>query len=175
MSSLTETENKNNNIQTNNQKRTKTKHKSKPQKKLNNTHTEKKYSKSFTTMISRPDTALTDFTSKLKGYLLHKCNVLLQRITCWMRVSGIFFRVSALYRVGGGRTARKFRKRCTVLRGNREITENMNIAVLSQGLLSRIVAMKSGQVREGKSNTAGLPFLPRRKESTAIARKIAHQ
>ena len=86
-----------------------------------------------------------------------------------------FFRVSTLYRVGGGRTARKFRKRCTVLRGNREITENMNIAVLSQGLLSRIVAMKSGQVREGKSNTAGSPFLPRRKESTAIAWSIAHQ
>ena len=125
MSSLTETENKNNNIQTNNQKRTKTKHKSKPQKKLNNTHTEKKYSKSFTTMISRPDTALTDFTSNLKGYLLHKCNVLLQRITCWTRVSGIFFRVSALYRVGGGWTATKFRKRCTVLRGNREITEKI--------------------------------------------------
>ena len=72
MSSLTETENKNTNIQTNNQKRTKTKHKSKPQKKLNNTHTEKKYSKSFITMISRPDTALTDFVSNLKGYLLQQ-------------------------------------------------------------------------------------------------------
>ena len=34
-----------------------------------------------------------------------------------------FFRVSTLYRVGGGRTARKFRKWCTVLRGNREMTE----------------------------------------------------
>ena len=34
-----------------------------------------------------------------------------------------FFRVSTLYRVGGGRTARKFRKCCTVLRGNREMTE----------------------------------------------------
>ena len=34
-----------------------------------------------------------------------------------------FFRVSTLYRVGGGRTARKFRKGCTVLRGNREVTE----------------------------------------------------
>ena len=33
---------------------------------------------------------------------------------CWMYVSRIFFRVSTLYRVGGGRTARKFRKRCTV-------------------------------------------------------------
>ena len=34
-----------------------------------------------------------------------------------------FFRDSTLYRVGGGRTARKFRKRCTVLRGKREMTE----------------------------------------------------
>ena len=34
-----------------------------------------------------------------------------------------FFRVSTLYRVEGGRTARKFRKGCTVLRGNREMTE----------------------------------------------------
>ena len=34
-----------------------------------------------------------------------------------------FFRVSILYRVGGGRTARNFRKGCTVLRGNREMTE----------------------------------------------------
>ena len=35
------------------------------------------------------------------------------------------FRVSSstLYRVGGGRTARKFRKWCTVLRGNRQMTE----------------------------------------------------
>ena len=107
ISTLTETENKNNNIQITKQsrkqktKQNKTKtnqnHKKKTAK-----HTQKKYSKSFTTMKSRPDTALTDFTSKLKGYLLHKCNVLLQRITCWMRVSGIFFRVSALYRVGGG-------------------------------------------------------------------------
>ena len=59
---------------------------------------------------------------------------------CWTRASRIFFRVSTLYRVGGGRTARKFRKECTVLTGNREMTENMNITVLSQGLLSRIVA-----------------------------------
>ena len=34
-----------------------------------------------------------------------------------------FFRVSTLYRVGGGRSARKFRKWCTVLRGNGEMTE----------------------------------------------------
>ena len=34
-----------------------------------------------------------------------------------------FFRVSILYRVGGGRTVRNFRKECTVLRGNPEMTE----------------------------------------------------
>ena len=116
MSSLTETENRNNNIQTNKQpNKTKQKANQNHKKTLKNTHTHThthtKYSKSFTTMISRPETALTDFTSNLKGYLLHKCNVLLQKITCWTRVSRIFFRVSTLYRVGGGRTARKFRKR----------------------------------------------------------------
>ena len=50
-----------------------------------------------------------------------------------------FFWVSTLYRVGGGRTAREFQKGYTVLRRKREMTENMNIAVMSQGLLSRIV------------------------------------
>ena len=108
MSSLTETENKNNNMQTNNQKRTKTKHKSKPQKKLNNTDREKKYSKSFTTMISRPDTALTDFVSNLKGYLLHKCNVLLQRITCWTPVSRIFSEFQLCIGWGEGELQRNF-------------------------------------------------------------------
>ena len=34
-----------------------------------------------------------------------------------------FFRVSTLYRVRGGRTARKFRKGCTALRGKLEMTE----------------------------------------------------
>ena len=34
-----------------------------------------------------------------------------------------FFRVSTLYRVRGGRTARKVRTGCTVLGGNREMTE----------------------------------------------------
>ena len=34
-----------------------------------------------------------------------------------------FFRVSTLYRVGGGKTARKFRKGYAVLRGNWEMTE----------------------------------------------------
>ena len=77
MSSLTETENKNSNIQTTKQKQNKTKNKSKPQK---NSETPKENGKSFTTMISRPDTALTDFTSNLKGYLSHKCNVPLQKL-----------------------------------------------------------------------------------------------
>ena len=35
----------------------------------------------------------------------------------------IFFRVSTLYRLGEARTARKSRKGCTILRGNREMTE----------------------------------------------------
>ena len=43
---------------------------------------------------------------------------------CWTCVSRIcFFRVSTLYRVEGGRTARKFQKGCTVLRRNRQMTE----------------------------------------------------
>ena len=33
---------------------------------------------------------------------------------CWTPVSRIFFRVSTLYRVGAGRTARNFRKGCTI-------------------------------------------------------------
>ena len=37
------------------------------------------------------------------------------------------------------------------------------------------LAMKSGEVQEGKSSTARSPFRPRRKESTAIAWSIAHQ
>ena len=39
------------------------------------------------------------------------------------RVYPEFFRVSTLCRVEGERTATKFRKGCTVLRGNREKTE----------------------------------------------------
>ena len=38
-----------------------------------------------------------------------------------------FFRVSTFYRVGGGKTVRKFRKRCPVLRGNREVTEKYEL------------------------------------------------
>ena len=97
ISTSTETENKNNNIQITKQSRkqktkqnkTKTNENHKKKNKLQNT--QKKYSKSFTTMKSRPDTALTDFTSKLKGYLSQKCNVLLQKITCWTPVSRVFF------------------------------------------------------------------------------------
>ena len=50
-----------------------------------------------------------------------------------------FFRVSTLYRVGGGRTARKFWKGCTVLRGNRDMTEKCQDCSTVQGLLSRII------------------------------------
>ena len=39
------------------------------------------------------------------------------------RVHSEFFRDSTLYRMGGGRTAREFRKGCTVLREDREMTE----------------------------------------------------
>ena len=92
---------------------------------------------------------------------------------CWTRVSRIFFRVSTLYRVGEARTARKFRKRCTVLRGNRGITKILQYC--PKDFCPGLKAMNSVQVREGKSNTAGSPFLPRRKESTAIAWSIAHQ
>ena len=53
-----------------------------------------------------------------------------------------FFRVSTLYRVGGEKNAGKFRKGCTVLWGNPEWQKNMNIALLSQGLLSMIVATR---------------------------------
>ena len=51
------------------------------------------------------------------------------------------FRVSTLCRVRGGRTARSFRRGCTVLKGEREMTEKYEslITVLSQGRLSRIV------------------------------------
>ena len=77
-----------------------------------------------------------------------------------------FFQVSTLYRVGGGRTTRKFRKGCTVLRQNWELWQkNMNIAVLSQGLLSRIVAWCQGHseiryISRGCSHYPGLsPYL----------------
>ena len=55
------------------------------------------------------------------------------------RVYPEFFRVSTLYRVGGGRTARKFLKGCTVLRGNRDMTEKYHDCSTVQGLLSRII------------------------------------
>ena len=37
------------------------------------------------------------------------------------------------------------------------------------------IAMKSGAVQEGKSHMAGTPFLPGRKESSAIGWSIAQQ
>ena len=44
-----------------------------------------------------------------------------------------------LYRVGEGELQQNF-ENDAVFRGSREMTENMHFAVLSQGLLSRIVA-----------------------------------
>ena len=41
----------------------------------------------------------------------------------WTCVSRIFFRVSTLHNLGGGRTARKFQNRCTFLWGIREMTK----------------------------------------------------
>ena len=43
-----------------------------------------------------------------------------------------FFRVSTLYRVGGGRTATEFRKGCTVLRGTREMTDQYEYCSTAQ-------------------------------------------
>ena len=64
-----------------------------------------------------------------------------------------FFGLSALYRVGRGRTARKFRKGCTVLRGNRQMTKKYEYCCtvsrtfvqdcsLSQNLLCTMVLSK---------------------------------
>ena len=43
-----------------------------------------------------------------------------------------FSRVSTLYRVGGGRTAREFRKGCTVLRGTQEMTDQYEYCSTAQ-------------------------------------------
>ena len=64
-----------------------------------------------------------------------------------------FFGLSALYRVGRGRTARKFQKGCTVLRGNRQMTKKYEYCCtvsrtfvqdcsLSQNLLCTMVLSK---------------------------------
>ena len=42
---------------------------------------------------------------------------------CWMSVSRIFSEFQVFIGWGGGRTARRFRKGCTVLRGNWEMPE----------------------------------------------------
>ena len=50
---------------------------------------------------------------------------------------------------GGGRTARNFENDALFLEGTEKWQKNMNIAVLSQGLLSRVVEtnLGSGQSR----------------------------
>ena len=73
-----------------------------------------------------------------------------------------FFRVSTLYMVVEGRAARKFRKGCTVLRGNREITEKYEYcsAVPRTFVRTRIVGRpvtrkkrRSGNTRNGYLNS----------------------
>ena len=62
-----------------------------------------------------------------------------------------FFRdFSTLYRVGGGRTARKCRKGCTVLRGNQEMTEKYEYCHTVPRTFvrdCRMATMKSGLTR----------------------------
>ena len=59
---------------------------------------------------------------------------------CWTRVSRIFSEIQLCIGWGEGELHENF-ENDAVLRGSREMTENMHIAVLSQGLLSRIVVV----------------------------------
>ena len=63
-----------------------------------------------------------------------------------------FFPSSTLYGVGGGRTARKVRKGCTVLRGNRELTEKYEYCI-TEGLLSGIVPYYMKRYGHGAKNS----------------------
>ena len=49
-----------------------------------------------------------------------------------------FFRVSTLYRVGGGRTGEKFEKDALFCEGTQILQKIMNTTLLSLGLLSKI-------------------------------------
>ena len=81
------------------------------------------------------DVPLPTIMEKSLGTLLHFLGIfqstqaqplLSSHKQSWTRVFRITFRVSTLYRVGergGGRTAKKFQKGCTVLLGNPEMTE----------------------------------------------------
>ena len=82
----------------------------------------------------------------------------------WKRVSGIFFRVSTLYRVWGARTARKSRKGCTVLWGNPEMTDFV-LSMIVIRIQPRWLRLASAtQVHE---LTAELEQLPRRAQVAA--------
>ena len=59
-----------------------------------------------------------------------------------------FFQISTLYRVGGGRSARTFRKGCTVLRGNREMTEKYEY----RSTVSRTFVQDCGYMKQEKSD-----------------------
>ena len=58
---------------------------------------------------------------------------------CWTHVSRFFFRVSTLYRLWG-ELQENFEKDALFYEGTEKWQKNMNSAVLSQGLLSTIVA-----------------------------------
>ena len=55
-------------------------------------------------------------------------------------------RVSTLYGLGGGRTARQFRKWGTVLRGNREMTEKNMIVVLQLIWAVHLIGLSAGDI-----------------------------
>ena len=67
---------------------------------------------------------------------------------CWTPVCRIFFQISTLYRVGEGRSARTFRKGCTVLRRNREMTEKYEY----RSPVSRTFVQDCGYMKQEKSD-----------------------
>ena len=75
------------------------------------------------------------------------------------RVYPEFFRVSTLYRVGGGRTARNFRKGCTVLRGNREMTEKWEYCSTVQRTFVQDCRYVKEVLLVNRKCTAGVPLL----------------
>ena len=100
----------------------------------------KKITDSFFSVLSRPrffhscnhgQKVLGQFSVSGAFYNSNRSNPNKQQTTnnaCWTRVSRIFsqFQLCIGWRGGGwggGRTARKFRKGCTLVRGNRDMTE----------------------------------------------------
>ena len=78
--------------------------------------------------------AFVDFFS------IHTCPIptSIPQTTLYMCIY-IFFRVSTLWRVGGGRTAIKFPKHALFCEGNQKLKKIMNTALLSQRLFCQLV------------------------------------